>query len=206
LWMAPEVLLGERVDEKLDVYAFAMVFWEILTRKEVFAEYTDKVIFTKDIALQGIRPPLDDIHPVIRLILIRCWDRNPDIRPTFEQVLPRLENVLIQIYLPSELCPEAPIFWEKNFKQQARVPINVFVQKLIQNLSSQKPLSVQENEKQNLTALLLQKEKSHEKVVSIERFCNLLTWFGKMKNDRDTIIDRVQELMHCVWFFWYGIF
>ena len=31
LWMAPEVLMGRPLDEKSDVYAFAVVLWEIGT-------------------------------------------------------------------------------------------------------------------------------------------------------------------------------
>ena len=33
LWMAPEILLGERYNEKIDVYAFAMVLLELISRQ-----------------------------------------------------------------------------------------------------------------------------------------------------------------------------
>jgi len=200
LWMAPEVLLGEKIDEKLDVYAFALVFWEILTRKDLFAEYDDKEIFTQDIAIKGIRPALDDIHPVLKEIIVKCWDRNPDLRPSFEQVLPMLEKALIQIYLPSDLCPLAPAFWEKNFKQQARVPIEDFVTKLIKTL---KPAAKknQITKEENCLKALLEEEDGDEKVVTIERFGALLNWFGRMKIDKFTILDRVIEVMASPWFF-----
>jgi serine/threonine protein kinase len=200
LWMAPEVLLGEKIDEKLDVYAFALVFWEILTRKDLFAEYDDKEIFTEDIARKGIRPLLTEIHSVLKEIIVRCWDRNPDFRPSFEQVLPMLEKALIQIYLPSTLCPLAPIFWEKNFKQLARVHIDVFVPSLIKTLKPVTKKSQTIKEESCLKALL-EEEDGDEKVVSIERFGALLTWFGRMKIDKFTILDRVLEVMSSPWFF-----
>jgi hypothetical protein len=198
--MAPEVLLGEKIDEKLDVYAFALVFWEILTRKDLFGEYDDKEIFTEDIARKGIRPLLTEIHSVLKEIIVRCWDRNPDFRPSFEQVLPMLEKALIQIYLPSTLCPLAPIFWEKNFKQLARVHIDVFVPSLIKTLKPVTKKSQTIKEESCLKALL-EEEDGDEKVVSIERFGALLTWFGRMKIDKFTILDRVLEVMSSPWFF-----
>jgi serine/threonine protein kinase len=200
LWMAPEVLLGEKIDEKLDVYAFALVFWEILTRKDLFAEYDDKEIFTQDIAIKGIRPPLDDVHPVLQDIIKACWDRNPDTRPSFEQLLPRLEKALIQIYLPAELCPLAHVFWEKNFKMQARVPIQNFIPKLIKTLKqTTKKQSTKKEE--NCLRALLEEEDGDEKVVTIERLSALLHWFGKMKIDKFTIIDRVVDVLSNNWFF-----
>jgi len=200
LWMAPEVLLAEKIDEKLDVYAFALVFWEILTRKDLFSEYDDKEIFSQDIAIKGIRPPLDGVHSVLKEIIVRCWDRNPDVRPSFEQVLPMLEKALIQIYLPSTLCPLAPIFWEKNFKQQATVAIHDFLPKLIKTLKSVPNKKSQLQEESCLKALL-EEEDGDEKVVSMEQFGALLTWFGRMKIDKFTVLDRLLEVMSSPWFF-----
>ena len=39
--MAPEALLEkeDEISEKTDVYAFALLFWEILSRERVFLEY-----------------------------------------------------------------------------------------------------------------------------------------------------------------------
>jgi len=196
LWMAPEVLLGEQIDAKLDVYAFALVFWEILTRKELFDEYDDKDIFTEDIARKNVRPPLDDIHPVLQEILSKSWDRNPDSRPTFEQLLPMQEKALIQIYLPTELCPLAGTFWEKNFPARARVPQESFITKFIKALGNKNP-----THKLCLEALLTE-EDGGEKVVSIERVSSMLKWFGRMKLDgTHTIIDRVASVMSKPWFF-----
>jgi len=49
LWMAPEVLLKEEIDKSLDVYSFALVFWEILTQEELFKTFDDRDIFTESI-------------------------------------------------------------------------------------------------------------------------------------------------------------
>jgi len=195
LWMAPEVLLGEQIDAKLDVYAFALVFWETLTRKDLFEEYDDKELFTEDIGRKGKRPPLGDIHPVLQEILVKCWDRNPDTRPTFEQLVPMLEKALIQIYLPSDLCPLAGTFWEKNFPAVARAPLEGFILKFTKALNNKNPVHA------TCLRALMTEEDGDEKVISIDRFASLLKWFGKMKTDQYTVIDRVAAVLGKSWFF-----
>jgi len=196
LWMAPEVLLGEQIDGKLDVYAFALVFWEILTREDLFDQYDDKEIFTEDIARKGVRPTLINVHPVLQELLVKAWSRNPDSRPSFEQVLPMLEKALIQIYLPSDLCPMAGTFWEKNFPARARVPLDSFITKFTKALNSKNPVHGA------CLKEILMEEDGDEKVVSIERFCALLKWFGKMKIDHvNTVIERLYDVMNKNWFF-----
>jgi len=196
LWMAPEVLLGEQIDGKLDVYAFALVFWEILTREDLFDQYDDKEIFTEDIARKGIRPSMANVHQVLQDILVKSWSRNTDSRPTFEQLVPMLEKALIQIYLPTELCPMAGTFWEKNFPARARVPLDGFITKFTKALNSKSPVHVA------CLKEILMEEDGDEKVVSIERFNALLSWFGKMKVDHYTVIDRLNDVMSKNWFFW----
>jgi len=145
---------------------------------------------------------LDGIHLVLQELIGKCWDRNPDLRPSFEQVLPMLEKALIQIYLPSEICPLAPVFWEKNFKQQARVPIDDFISKLIKTLKPN--LSAKKNQylkEESCLKALLEEEDGDEKVVTIERFGSLLSWFGRMKIDKFTILDNVIAVMSSPWFF-----
>jgi serine/threonine protein kinase len=47
LWMAPEMLLGKPFDEKADVYSFGIILWQLLTREEPFAEFTELEPFIK---------------------------------------------------------------------------------------------------------------------------------------------------------------
>lgn len=198
--MAPEVLLGEPLNEKLDVYSFAYVFWEILTRKELFLEYNDKEIFTEDIARKGKRPPIDDIDPILVKILNMCWDENPDNRPLFEQIIPMLEKALIQIYLPTDLCAIAQSFWLMNYKYQPRAPFEEFALKLIRALKKVMVKTSIQLEMRGLRALL-EEEVGEEKVVTIERFSAFLTWFGPLKTDTHTILEQMLTVLKSPWFF-----
>jgi serine/threonine protein kinase len=60
LWMAPEVMQGLEFDEKVDVYAFGIVLWELVMLMEPFAHHDDWDTFFDAIVYKRERPPLDD--------------------------------------------------------------------------------------------------------------------------------------------------
>lgn len=72
--MAPEVLTGRTLTEKVDVYAFAIVFWEMLTSKEPFTEFDSFNSFVDAIVDNNVRPPIPPVRlsplPPSRLLLI----------------------------------------------------------------------------------------------------------------------------------------
>ena len=45
LWMAPEVMLFKPFNEKVDVYSFGIVLWEIVMRQAPFPHHTDYNVF-----------------------------------------------------------------------------------------------------------------------------------------------------------------
>ncbi|XP_033164251.1 mitogen-activated protein kinase kinase kinase 7 isoform X1 [Drosophila mauritiana] len=87
-YKAPEVLQGNKPDEKCDVYSWAITFWEILSRKEPFEQYN--TLFELYMAInEGERPDLSYIMagcPAdIVALLSACWD--PDISKRFSMEL-----------------------------------------------------------------------------------------------------------------------
>jgi len=88
-WMAPEVTdEGGHYDEKVDVYSFAIVLYEILCRMIPFAELEGSVVLNNTRA--GYRPNLDlvpDIPEFLRVAMIACWAQNPINRPSFAQIV-----------------------------------------------------------------------------------------------------------------------
>jgi len=76
----------------------------------------------------------------------------------------------------------------------------IFLPKLIKTLKSVPNKKSQLQEESCLKALL-EEEDGDEKVVSIEQFGALLTWFGRMKIDKFTVLDRLLEVMSSPWFF-----
>jgi serine/threonine protein kinase len=198
LWMAPEVLLKQQIDSKLDVYSFSLVLWEIQTRADLFAEFDDKETFTEAVAVRHVRPPLDGIHPCLQTIIVKAWDKEPQKRPTFEEILDMLQRCWITIFIPD--YPLTQAFWDKNFKGKSKASWDQFV-KRFSPLLGKKERSKLQLEIACLQKLVAEEEKEGEKFLSVERFGALLKWFGPIKSDKGDILDRIQSTMKCDWFF-----
>jgi len=89
---APEVIQNKNYTEKADIYSFAICLWEIMTQKQVYAgmgayEILDKVVH------RDLRPTLDDIPLAMAELISDCWDTEPNHRPNFDQILPRLKKM-----------------------------------------------------------------------------------------------------------------
>jgi serine/threonine protein kinase len=89
-WTAPEVLRNERYSEKADVFSFGVVIWECITRDDPHSHLPPfQVIYA--VGSQGLRPTIPDTcPPEISLLMQRCWNEDPDLRPTFRDIIPSL--------------------------------------------------------------------------------------------------------------------
>ena len=102
-WMSPELfapdkfgLADSRRTEHSDCYAFGMVILEVLTGQVPFSGYNDMTVVTK--VVDGERPErpqgpervwfTDDLWEMLG----QCWLPQPEVRPTIEAVLERLER------------------------------------------------------------------------------------------------------------------
>jgi len=93
-WMAPEVIIGNKYDEKVDVYSYGIVLFELLSRSIPFNEQTGAEVVR--IIKAGKRPDVDEVPPdcpegLIHL-MVRCWVQEPSERPSFSQVIDSLER------------------------------------------------------------------------------------------------------------------
>eukprot|EP00930_Biecheleria_cincta_P028462 TRINITY_DN19867_c0_g3_i1.p1 TRINITY_DN19867_c0_g3~~TRINITY_DN19867_c0_g3_i1.p1 ORF type:complete len:298 (+),score=52.15 TRINITY_DN19867_c0_g3_i1:205-1098(+) len=98
-WMAPEMWQHNNYDEKVDVYSFAMVTYEIICREVPFEE--EEPADVGKYTLAGVRPDMDAIPPDtvkgIVVIMESCWKQDPAARPSFATVLERLEPIYLQM-------------------------------------------------------------------------------------------------------------
>merc|ERR1712232_461542 len=86
-FMAPEVFRHESYNERVDVYSFAMVFYNILNGKPPWPTING-LKAVKKASNEGDGPILQRNWD-IRLcnLLKRCWDEAPSNRPSFQVIL-----------------------------------------------------------------------------------------------------------------------
>jgi serine/threonine protein kinase len=266
LFMPPEVMRGQPFDEKSDVYSFGIVLWEILTRKEPFAEYEDYDEFTEAICDRHVRPAIPDYcPPVLRALMEQCWHPDPKARPDFEEINNQLDIILVHAAISDE---QGRRFWEENFIRQEEVEWDDFARAFYAFLKLDLPEdeagdsmvspyllvgSISEVNSQStstgggsveqsgstssggggfsspfstasvgdaaetddddlpgddvlslrcLKALLMETDKSKRKWVNVERFGQVLNWFGPLVRPKDSpqFIDVIRETLAQLWF------
>jgi predicted outer membrane repeat protein len=97
-WAAPEMLSSEgEYTFAVDVYSFGIILWEIASRKYPYETNTDfpkRLIDIVNFVQAGGRPLLSAECPHrFRQLIEECWGHRPEDRPTFRQVLARLEGL-----------------------------------------------------------------------------------------------------------------
>ena len=89
VYMAPEVYLNQPYNEKVDVYSFAMILWELISGEQVFSNMS-KDEHMQEVVLGGQRPSLSPILArapagVARLLEL-CWHAKHQRRPDFASI------------------------------------------------------------------------------------------------------------------------
>ncbi|OQR87213.1 protein kinase [Achlya hypogyna] len=93
LWVAPEVLRGEKYGTPCDVYSFSIIVWEVLAWSEPYPAMGSSDVM-KGVACGNLRPiPPDDAAVCLVNLLKDCWNRKQETRPAFNQIVPLLEGM-----------------------------------------------------------------------------------------------------------------
>ncbi|KAJ8598414.1 hypothetical protein CTAYLR_007645 [Chrysophaeum taylorii] len=99
-FMAPELIDDNVFTEKSDVYSYAIVVWEILSRETPWGEMSH-VQIAMSVVYKKMRPPLPKgvtgAEDLVKLMHL-CWSHNPDDRPSFKTIAQSLK--------PAELAHE----------------------------------------------------------------------------------------------------
>ncbi|CAA6656902.1 unnamed protein product [Spirodela intermedia] len=84
-WLAPETWMS-------NVYSFGMVLWEMVTGEAAYSSYSP-VQAAVGIAACGLRPEIPrDCPPVLRSLMVKCWNSSPSRRPPFSEILTILSS------------------------------------------------------------------------------------------------------------------
>ncbi|KAK9076824.1 hypothetical protein SSX86_005158 [Deinandra increscens subsp. villosa] len=98
-WMAPELLSGKNhmVSEKIDVYSFGIVMWELLTGDEPYGDMHCASIIG-GIVNNSLRPTIPTwCDPEWKALMGSCWSADPSERPSFSEISQKLRNMAAAI-------------------------------------------------------------------------------------------------------------
>lgn len=103
--MAPEIVRQEAYSEKADVFSFAIILWELLTRSEPYAGQ-DGLALAYAVANDGLRPPIPAYCPAEwAALMVRSWDDDPAVRPSFDELQRELLRLARMLDAPSPPVP-----------------------------------------------------------------------------------------------------
>lgn len=206
LWMAPEVLMGKPFDASSDVYSFGVVLWEMMTKEEVYPEFTSFGAFKRAICYKHHRPTMPKGLPQSLCDLMeRCWHREPTQRPTFTQIIAMLQRILVDVAVSDPVGNE---FWTTHLLASgAQCSWDKFKEKLCAFHGWPHPDLTADLEEQTrcLRHILAERKPNAPKdslpdIVKMEAFGRLLMWFGPMQKKGDWL-RHLRETMLQEWFF-----
>uniref|UniRef100_A0A8C7Z8W4 Scaffold protein ILK n=1 Tax=Oryzias sinensis TaxID=183150 RepID=A0A8C7Z8W4_9TELE len=95
-WVAPEALQKkpEEINRRsADMWSFAVLLWELVSREVPFADLSNMEIGMK-VALEGLRPTIPPgISPHICKLMKICMNEDPAKRPKFDMIVPILDKM-----------------------------------------------------------------------------------------------------------------
>ncbi|XP_057764132.1 integrin-linked protein kinase 1-like [Salvia miltiorrhiza] len=94
-YVAPEVFRNQDYDTKVDVFSFALILQELIEGSPPFSTKQEHEVPKSYVAKE--RPPFKAPMKLyahgLKDLIEECWSENPADRPTFRQIIPRLEGI-----------------------------------------------------------------------------------------------------------------
>ena len=104
-WMAPEVFTGRPYTEKVDVFSFGTVVWEILTGQPPLPDIGFEEL-KRSVVHQHLRPSIPSGCPLfLETLMTQCWHPQPSQRPSFTQIVQECTRTLAPSALLSAVEP-----------------------------------------------------------------------------------------------------
>lgn len=92
-YTAPEMMRSSDYDEKVDIYAFALIMYYLSSGRPPFMHLHPQDLIEKYAAGEQPRPNIGDCHRVMRGLVERCWAVDPKERPSAVEILKALHEI-----------------------------------------------------------------------------------------------------------------
>ncbi|CAH1105459.1 unnamed protein product [Psylliodes chrysocephalus] len=127
-WMAPEAIQELACSEKVDIWSFGIVLWELITC-EVPYDGMNQGAIMYSVGSGKLIPPIPTTCPDgFKLIMQMCWKFNPRERPNFKLICNHLEIASVDIL--SKYEDKTFFETQESWKQEIRSQIYLFCEKL----------------------------------------------------------------------------
>jgi serine/threonine protein kinase len=97
-YMAPESIAKKRYSEQSDVFSFGVYIWEVMHRREPYADKDTFDIITGVVA-GTLRLDVDEFvlrrAPALASLMRECWHAEPGQRLTFAIIFDRLTSMMV---------------------------------------------------------------------------------------------------------------
>uniref|UniRef100_A0A8C5EKG7 mitogen-activated protein kinase kinase kinase n=1 Tax=Gouania willdenowi TaxID=441366 RepID=A0A8C5EKG7_GOUWI len=117
-WMAPEVIRNEPVSEKVDIWSFGVVLWELLTGEIPYKDVDSSAIIW-GVGSNSLHLPVPSTCPDgFKILMKQTWQGKPRNRPSFRQILLHLDIASADILgAPQETYFKSQAEWREEVKK-----------------------------------------------------------------------------------------
>ncbi|EDV26942.1 uncharacterized protein TRIADDRAFT_1653, partial [Trichoplax adhaerens] len=117
-WMAPEVIRSEPCSEKVDVWSFGVVLWELVTGEIPYKDVPSATIMY-GVGTNSLQLPIPSTCPDgLKLLMKVCWNGKPRNRPSFQQILSHLEVASVEFLSVTDESHQQNLSrWREEIKQ-----------------------------------------------------------------------------------------
>lgn len=97
-YMAPEQLRRAGIDHRVDIFAFGVAAYELLTGSKPFPGETPEEVLRQQLDMHFLRPPREvnpGIPPAVEKTILKCLERDPNKRhPIMSMLVHELQSAL----------------------------------------------------------------------------------------------------------------
>eukprot|EP01123_Difflugia_compressa_P013689 TRINITY_DN649_c1_g1_i2.p1 TRINITY_DN649_c1_g1~~TRINITY_DN649_c1_g1_i2.p1 ORF type:complete len:553 (+),score=67.40 TRINITY_DN649_c1_g1_i2:38-1660(+) len=202
-WMAPEMLRGEKYNEKIDLFAYGIILWQLFSasitvydtsKYDGMPSHQAFQKFVADIS-SGMRPRigkrLRSMSPGVVETIQLCWAHDPNKRPSFKDIASEMP-----LYVLND--SHALDMWKMNFRDQVKVQLNQFYPALWDAVGKQMPSD--ENSLEGFQQKCLEAIVGTKKSIDIDRFSLLLHWYGPLRSSHTHLIEKLTDMIKLPYF------